>query len=216
MTDKISIFAKTLNGVLFELNVHPTISSDEIFQQLVSSYPKDFSIFSKMCVNKSERLCDGDIVDILAIPEKIVSLKKMFKRENSDSLYIGVKLFDCIQNIKFYEEGDEVDVDLEHLEKIYSRFYKGTTIRGPERLGIDSNRLNITKKNSSSNEYLCSLGNYGNSVKGNDLATVLSGVFTQGIGCVGVEQEGIPFYKMEFQFKPHVVEQIVKIASDYF
>jgi hypothetical protein len=209
----ISIFAKSLSGELFELeNIYSNSSVTEIATYLENCYPAHFLKETTCVMKDTESLANGDVVSVVCNPQKIVAAKKMFTRDNSMCLHIGVKLFDCIQNVHFYEEGEEVDVDIDHLSTIYERIYKGTTIN---KMGIDSNRLNIMKKNETSSDYMCSMGNHGSISKGTDLKSVLSGVFEQAICHIGLNEEGIPFYKMKFQFKPYVIEQIVSITSTY-
>ena len=213
--EKITIFVKALSGDLFEIDAYPNSTANEIAVYVSDTYPDKFLSGTTRIVKSCDTLCEGDIV--LSICEPCVAFKKMFTRDNSMCLHIGVKLFDCIQNAHFYDDGEEYDdVDIEHLKKIYEKFYKGTSIRGPAKMGIDSNRLNITKKSATSNDYMCSMGNYGANVKGNDLKNVLSSVFEQNICHPAVNEEGVPLYKMTFQFKPFVIDQIVSIASTYF
>ena len=147
----------------------------------------------------------------VSVNDNRILFKKMFTKDSSICLYIGVKLFDCIQNLRFYDEDEEVFPDESEITRIYSRFLPGTSIIGPNRLGIDSNRLNITKK---SHSYECSMGNYGKKFQGNDLRQILSkNIFEQSICFLADNEPGIPFYIIHFQFKPDVIDKIVEIAS---
>jgi hypothetical protein len=230
-SELINIFAKSLSGDLYQIYVYQDSSPSDIAQVLYSSYPEVFGDGDdetnetnkngqdiNIVFNESScKLVDGDVVNVFLVPQKIVAAKKMFTRDNSISMYIGVKLFDCIQNVRLYDDGEEVyDIDLEELQKTYETYYPGTSIRGPEKLGVDSNRLNITKKSRTSNEYRCSMGNFGNEIRGNDLRQMLSSTFTQSICYISSNAKpGIPHYSMRFQFKPRAIDFIVKIFQKY-
>ncbi len=218
MADKISICAKTLSGELYQLEVDSKATSSHISEMMCSSFPNIFPKgLTKVVRDETKPLSDDEIMTILVVPEKNVSLKKIFTRDNSKCIYLGVKLFSCIQNVRFYEEGERTyDIDMEELEKLYLSYYPGTLIRGPEKLGIDSNRLNIMKKNETSTDYACSMGNFGTVSRGSDLKTVLSSTFKQSICHIGNGKPGIPHYVMEFEFKPDVVESILRICENRF
>jgi hypothetical protein len=204
-----TIYIKSLSGDLYELNdVKDVEDVQDIAQQLVHRYPNEFS-------NDTQIVKYKDLFCVISTPpKKIVEFKKKVKKDNSDCLYIGVKLFDCIQNVQFYEEGEQVDVDLDEIQEIYSFYRRGTSILGPDRLGVDSNRLNVMKRNESSDDYICSMGNFGSKVRGSDLKTILSQPFEQSICCTSVAKKGIPHYLIKFQFKSEAIEQIMSIVND--
>jgi hypothetical protein len=216
--NKIPIFVKTPTGLLYEIEVDQHTDLSDIAKDLRQLYPNEFSAFTKIFkIDDKPTLEKGDILGSVVEADKRIAFKKMFTRDNSICLYIGVKLFDCIQNLRFYEEGEEMFLDEEEISRIYSKFLPGTTVRGPNQMGADPNRLNITKKNEASNDYLCSMGNYGKQFRGSDLKQILlSNTFEQSICFPAVNAPGIPFYIIKFQFKPDVVDKIVEIASSHF
>lgn len=199
------IHVKSLTGDLYELSIDNN-NLDHIATQLCLAYPNDFSPQTKIIKCDDVFCALSEIYD----PSKNISFKKKIVKENSICLYIGLNLFECIraENVKFYEEGHEVFPDIDELKKIYTKHYRGTSILGPKRLGVDSNRLNIIRYN---DDYACSMGNHGSIVRGKDLKLVLFELYKQGICC----PNGFPFYSIHFQFKPEVIDYIVSMAPDW-
>ena len=194
------MFVKTLSGDLYEIddvkNDNKDIEDKMILEQLYDRYPDVFPRSRTTIVDVDE------MVHVIISPPR-VTIKKKYKRDNSNTLCLELNFKECIRNVRFYN-GDPYDIGGEHenFHENYETYLKWyNRFPSPNTAGLDSNCIDIVNHSS---DYLCIIGHMGTTIKGNDLRKVLSSQYTQLV----------PYYRIKFYFKPEIIEEILTIAKE--